>query len=349
MSEVPQRFDHIRKSARLGRLLVFCGAGLIVLVAAYRLAGDAAPWPWIGRNVFPLLLIAGVCLVAAAFICLWNVLSLLLKLEGNSFRSYGVLRDIQSAIEKSDESLRIVAENSQMSDAVRAITHRARERTALRMAINEEIIRGDWEAAYALVDQLQQRHGYTNEASRLRIEVDRSRKLDSVEKLHETIEKVKQFMQNHDWERARRGMDRLMAENPTHAEVLELPKYYTRMRNDHKRRLLKEWDVAVQRNEVDRGIALLKELDQYLTPNEAAALEESARGVFRAKLHNLGVRFSLAVSGHEWKEAIEAGESIIQEFPNSRMAAEVRDRMHLLTKRAEQGEQPEVAVEVAAE
>jgi len=93
--------------------------------------------------------------------------------------------------------------------------------------------------------------------------------------------------------------------------------------------------MSVQRNEVDRGIALLRQLDQYLTPNEAAALEESARGVFRAKLHNLGVQFSLAVTEHNWRDAIDAGKQIIDEFPNTRMAREVNERMHVLTKRAE--------------
>jgi hypothetical protein len=101
---------------------------------------------------------------------------------------------------------------------------------------------------------------------------------------------------------------------------------------------LKEWDQAVQRNEVDRGIAILKELDHYLTPNEAAALQESARGVFRAKLHNLGVQFSLAVSESNWAEALRVGEQIQAEFPNSRMATEVRDRIHLLAKRAREVE-----------
>lgn len=330
-------------------MLVYIGVGLLVLVACYMFTDELGPWPWFRNHLTPIAILGAMCLVAAGFSYFRNIVNLMLKVEGNSFRSYGILRDLQTALDRHDDHLKVISENVQVSDAVRAIMHRSRERTALRMAINEEIIRGDWEAAYALVDQLQQRHGYANESARLRDEVDRSRQLDSAEKLHETIERVKQMMEAHDWERARRSMDRLTADFPTNQEVQELPRYFTRMRNDHKRRLLKEWDEAVQRNEVDRGIALLRELDQYLTPNEAAALEESARGVFRAKLHNLGVRFSLAVTGHNWKEAIEAGEQISREFPNSRMAAEVRDRMHLLVKRAEQPERNEIPLESAAE
>ncbi|HWL92653.1 MAG TPA: hypothetical protein VNT79_03890 [Phycisphaerae bacterium] len=349
MSDVPLRFDHIRTASRVGRLLVYLGVGGLIIVAGYRLTGEVGPWPWFGRHLLSFGILSGLCLVVALFVYLWYLVNLLLKVEGNSFRSYGVLRDLYAAVEKNESHLRIVADNVQMSDAVRAIMHRTRERTALRMAINEEIVRGDWEAAYALVDQLQQRHGYANESARLRTEVDRSRQLDRAERLHDTVEKVKHFMESQDWERARLSMDRLMAEHPANRDVQELPKFFARARNDHKRRLLKEWDQAVQRNDVDRGIALLRDLDQYLTPNEAAALEESARGVFRAKLHNLGVRFSIAVTSHKWREAINAGEEIIKEFPNTRMAGEVRDRMHLLAKKAEQEGAPGDEVESVSE
>jgi hypothetical protein len=87
---------------------------------------------------------------------------------------------------------------------------------------------------------------------------------------------------------------------------------------------------------VDKGIEILRELDQYLTKNEAAALEESARGVFRTKLHNMGLQFSLAVTEHNWRDALALGRQIMEEFPNSRMASEVRERIGILTKRAEQ-------------
>ncbi len=168
--------------------------------------------------------------------------------------------------------------------------------------------------------------------------MDRSRERDRADKDHEIVARVKAYLERQDWDRARREMDRLIADHPENPEVRELPRLFVKYRDEHKRRLLKEWDQVVQRNEIDRGIAILKALDQYLTRTEAAALEESARGVFRAKLHNLGVQFSLAVTDQEWAVALEAGHQIMREFPNSQMAQEVRDRIHLLKKRAEDGE-----------
>ena len=79
---------------------------------------------------------------------------------------------------------------------------------------------------------------------------------------------------------------------------------------------------------------LLKELDHYLTQEEAARLEEVAHGVISKHRENLGVQFKLAVNDHRWAEAARTGEAIIQEFPNSKMAEEVRGMIDLLRTRA---------------
>jgi len=341
MPEIPHRFEHIRRSTKLARLFAVIGVGLVVVIAGYSLGGEYAPWAWVRVHLVSFGLIAAACLLIAAFVFLWNIVNLLLKLEGNLFRSYGVLRDVHARLDSQGNDLKIIADNVQVSDIVLSITHRGRERNAIRLAINEEIIRGDFEAAYALVELLESRHGYRNEAARLREEVDQSRSRGKQEKLHESVARLQAHMEARDWDRARRAMDRLVAEHPDNAQVRALPEHFARLQNEHKRRLLKEWDQTVHRNDVDRSIAVLKELDQFLTRNEAAALEESARGVFRAKLRNLAVQFSLAVSDQDWKEAHEAGQQIVTEFPNSRMAEEVKGRIHVLAKRAaEQTEEP---------
>ena len=100
--------------------------------------------------------------------------------------------------------------------------------------------------------------------------------------------------------------------------------------------LLNAWDDAVKRQATDRSLEILRELDMYLTPNEGLALQEAAREVFRTKLHNLGVQFSLAVSDRNWVEALEIGEEIMRGFPNSRMAKEIRERHEALIERVKQ-------------
>jgi hypothetical protein len=94
--------------------------------------------------------------------------------------------------------------------------------------------------------------------------------------------------------------------------------------------LLAAWDDAVKQQETDRGLEILKELDQYLTPNEGLALQEAARDIFRTKLHNLGVQFSIAVTEKQWDNALNVGRQIIKEFPNSRMSKEIHGKMDVL-------------------
>jgi hypothetical protein len=78
----------------------------------------------------------------------------------------------------------------------------------------------------------------------------------------------------------------------------------------------------------------LQQLDQYVTRKEAAELADSARGVFKAKLVNLGVQFGLAVHEQRWREALEVGLQITEEFPNTRMAREVSEKLDALRRRA---------------
>ncbi len=333
MSELLQRFDHVRRSAGWGGVFALAGVAGICVVGGYLLAAEGdLRWQHllIGIGV-----IAFGFVLAAGYMFLKGLIDLALKIEGTTFRIYDSLRELQATQRTNQKNLEVIAENSQLSDEARAIAHRDRDRAALRLAINEEIIRGDMEAAYALVEQLEAQHGYRNEAARLRREVDLSRQQEHAYKVHEAVEQVRAKIEAMDWDRARRDMDRLLAAHPENSEVKELPKLFAAKRGEHKRRLLKDWDESVQRNEVDRGIAILKQLDQYLTRNEAAALEESARGVFRTKLHNLGLQFSFAVSEHNWRDALAVGRQIMEEFPNTRMAQEVRERIHVLSQRAE--------------
>jgi hypothetical protein len=332
MATLPHRLGNVRRALRIGCVIGLIGIVLATVVVFALLVGQSQPGS--PRVLLVVGGLAAILVLGAVFVLAWGLLDVLLKLEANTFRMYDVLRDLQTGSQGQQENLRVIAENAQLSDAARAITHRDKERTALRLAINEEIIRGDWEAAYALVELLEARHGYKNEAMRLRQELDQSRDHDQNQELYASVERARSLMASREWDRARHEMEALLTESPNHEQVRELPKFFAKCRNDHKRQLLKEWDDSVQRNEIDRGIAVLKELDQYLSRNEAAALEESARGVFRAKLHNLGVQFSLAVADHNWKQALEVGRQIVDEFPNSRMAQEVHDHMEVLSKRA---------------
>lgn len=336
MAQTLQRYEWIQRVARLLAVaVVTVGVGLVAAglagLAAGVLWGQPVQWSIFGAGAA--MIIAGL-LVGLSGLLLYGLVGLVLKIESHAFRMRDIVMDLSEAAANRDRLLAIIAENVSISDAAKTIAHREKERNALREAIYEELNREDWEAAYSLIDEMERRYGYRQEAARLRQEVDISRDRTVEQKVAAALERIEQLFATQQWEQARSESQRLARLFPTNERIQRLPQELEAYRQQHKRRLLHEWNEAVQRNDIDRSIEILKQLDQYLTPSEGAALEESARGVFRAKLQNMGVQFSLAVTDKRWSEAIEIGEQIVQEFPNSLMAKEVTASMDALRRRA---------------
>ncbi|MBL7154782.1 MAG: hypothetical protein ISS79_13790, partial [Phycisphaerae bacterium] len=46
--------------------------------------------------------------------------------------------------------------------------------------------------------------------------------------------------------------------------------------------------------------------------------------------HNLGEQFSLLVTEKQWNSALDIGQEIVEDFPNSKMAEEIRAKMDVL-------------------
>ena len=83
---------------------------------------------------------------------------------------------------------------------------------------------------------------------------------------------------------------------------------------------------------------LLRELDGYLTPDEARKFRVAATDVITKYKDTLGARFKMAVSDRRWEEAIEFGEVITQQFPNTKMAEEVKTMLETIRVRAGEDE-----------
>jgi len=265
---------------------------------------------------------------------LYGLMGLLIALEDNTHRSVEVMNRVSRHLDDMADELEKIRDNILLSDAAKSIAFRDNDRDALFQAIEEEMNQGDWEGALSLADQMSERFGYHEQAEQLRQRVRDSRERERQQSLSVAVARINDLFVAHDWDAASREIDALVARYPDEVEVSSLPERLERARNEHKKWLLQQCDEAVQRSEVDRAIEILKELDKYLTPNEVAALEESARGVFRDKLHNLGTQFSMLVTEKLWDQALEVAREIIKEFPNSRMAQEIRDRMDALQAKA---------------
>ncbi|MCY2932513.1 MAG: hypothetical protein NTV86_24075 [Planctomycetota bacterium] len=242
---------------------------------------------------------------------------------------------IETLMDETSRGIRELAELAPLSDRAKRLLHRDREVEALREAIHEDIIRQDYTRAEDLAKTIETELGYGAEAAQLRAEIAKSRNATVEEKIDLAIARIDELCNEHKWARALRETQRVHRLFPNNPKVSALPDRIMEARNNVKRQLLQAYGEAVRKNDVDSGVTLLQELDNYLTPQEGAALQESARGVFKARLHNLGVQFAICVTDQRWQDAITAGEAIIAEFPNSRFAQEVREKMRLLSSRVQ--------------
>jgi hypothetical protein len=239
-------------------------------------------------------------------------------------------------LESQRQTLEGIREAASLSDAAKQVAFRAKDLQALRAAIREDMDKGDFESATMLANEMELRFGYGQEADKFRDQINTTSKAAIERRIRETAENVDGLLQKFEWRAALRESGRLKKQFPDNPEVAAIADKIETARDAHKRELLKNWKDAVAKDDVDTSVGLLKQLDQYLTPSEAEAYKEAARDVFRKRLQQLGVQFALHVHDKNWAEALRIGRTITDEFPNTRMAAEVRERMAILQGKAQQ-------------
>jgi len=340
MSEEIERFDWIRKLARIALIasvgviaLMMIGTVIAIvfafgqgeLIAKYLMLPDPL-------LVFPCLLIALVGELAAALLCFlgYGVIQVLLAAESNVYRSSVMvshLERIESLLAASTTVHDNLQELATLSDKAKSLLYREKEILAVRESVHHDLMRQQYDSAEAMIDSIENDLGYTEEAARLRVEVQQSREATIEEKIDASINRIMSLLDEQQWTRAIRETNRILKLFPDNEKITALPQRIVDAKLAYKKRLLQQYGEAVRKNDIDRGMDLLRELDRYLTPEEGAALQESARGVFKARLRQLGVQFAISVNDQQWTEAIAAGQEIIREFPNSRMAQEVRGKL----------------------
>ena len=293
-------------------------------VGIFRLARD-------GGNDWTMTAAGALALVAVAVT--WPIASTLAS-RGGTGPAASVDGALTTRIDQLATALNRISEQQLLSDRAKHIAYRDKERDALRRAIQEDIARQDWDGAMKLADDIEREFGYKAEADRLRAEIRLKCDECARKQLDEGLVAVDKHTRAEQWNNALREAEKLMVAFPQHERVRNLPHEIEDRRQHHKRQLLESWHEAVARHDVDGSIEILKQLDTYLTPKEAESLQETARGIFREKLNSLGKQFAVAVQEHRWHDALGVGDQIVRDFPNTRIAQEVREKMDVLRKRA---------------
>ena len=224
-----------------------------------------------------------------------------------------------------------------LSDTAKEIAFRDTECMELSEAVLGKLHQHDFDSTYAMIEAMAAQPKYGKLAGRLKKRADEYRDATEDARVSKVIDHIDTLCDQQHWAQAAAQAENLMKVFSHSEKAMAMPARIREKKDQRKKELLALWDKAVETKDTDRGLEILKELDLYLTPNEGLALQESASGVFRNKLHNLGVQFALAVTERQWSKALQAAEQITSDFPNTRMAHEIRGKLDILQERARKG------------
>lgn len=264
--------------------------------------------------------------LCALLTMLSRVIKILEALRDNSTR----LKELTGTLENISDGLSQINHSTRISETAKAIAFRDSDRQSLREAVFEKLQMQDFEAANQIIDEISTRSEYEELADELRAQAEQYHNANDQERLIQIISHIEKLLAECQWARASAQIEGLIRNYPESEQAKSMRQVLQDKKQARKRILLAAWDDAVTHQETDRSLDILKELDQYLTPNEALALQEAASDVFRTKLHNLGVQFSISVTEKRWTDALDIGQQIINNFPNSKMCEEIRSKLHVL-------------------
>jgi len=221
-----------------------------------------------------------------------------------------------------------------LSDDARRVLNRQRERELLRAAIEEDIGAEDWDAAMVLVKELAERFGYRADAEEFRERIETSRFQTVDRRVADAVARLDRLITQLRWDEAFAEAGRITRLFPDSPRVEGLRHRVEHARARYKTELERRFLHAAQNEQIEEAMELLRELDGFLTEAEAEPYREVARGVIGKARENLGVQFKLAVQDKDWGRALQAGERVLAEFPNTRMAEEIREMIDGLRSRA---------------
>lgn len=241
---------------------------------------------------------------------------------------------LDGALSRIERSVARLEEQNALSEGARRILNRQRERELLRRAIEEDIAGEDWDAALVLIDELARNFGYRADAEEFRDRIQTARFETLNRRVSAAIAHLDALIAARRWDAASEEAGRIRRLYPDSPRVEDLRGRVEHARAVYRDDLERRFLDAAREERIEEAMELLKELDAYLTEAQAEPYRELARGVIGKARDNLGVQFKSAVRDRRWSIAADAGARIIAEFPNSRMAVEVRQVIDSIRERA---------------
>lgn len=270
-----------------------------------------------------LFLISG---IIAAFAVLLLIYEMIFEVKDHTDK----IAELSQLLKDQKDILTRINQDVQMSNIARSIAFRDADKKGLRQAVLEKLHQHNFAETDRIIKEIAATAEFSSLAEELTKEAEKYKNASVDERIGQVIAYIDNLMEQYQWVKATEQIEQLIKTNPQSDRAKNMMRILRERKDTRKKELLSEWDKAIKRQDTDKSLTILKELDLYLTPNEGLALQESARDAFRTKLHNLGVEFSMEVADKQWDRAVITGEKIIKDFPNSKMASEIRGKISVI-------------------
>ncbi len=271
---------------------------------------------------------------ALGFIVVLSIAPMMWQMRKRAQQNAVISRKMDTLV----SAIQHLGDHAMVSDDARRVLNRGAERNMLCKAIEEDIHAQAWDAALVLCDELAQRFGYRQDAEEFRARIELARSEIQERKVADSIARLDGLIVQRRWDVAANEARRIQRLFPDSTRVERLRDRVEQARSVYKGDLERRFLDSAQHGKVEEAMTQLKELDAYLTEDEAAPLREVARGVISKARDNLGAQFKIAVQDRQWAQAAALGRRIVNEFPNTRMAQEVRGLLDGILAKANQGE-----------
>jgi hypothetical protein len=230
--------------------------------------------------------------------------------------------------------LRAINDRAVLSDDARRVLNRTSERDMLVQEIDNAIVKHDWPAAGVLVRELSDRIGFPEDADRLRRKIDQARTVARDASVKDEISYLDGLILQRRWDVAFADAARIQRLYPDSPAVLDLPRRVEFAKAEVKQELQARFLEAAKNDRGTEAMETLRELDNYLSEQEAEPLREAARQVIGRVRDGLGAEFKRCLQERQYRRGVEVGERIMAEFPNTRMAEEIRGMIDSVREKA---------------
>ncbi len=248
-----------------------------------------------------------------------------------------ILRDAKRTslrVEQIARVLPVLSDRALLSEISKRIAFREKDRETLRRAIQEDIDKGDFEAALSLVHDMADNYGYIEESEQYRDQILLARHENTERRIDLAIKDLQRLIGACNWTKAFQEAGKINRLFPDSLRGKMLGKMVSEAYEIFKGGLGNKITQAEQVEDVDSAYRLLRVMDIHLTAEEALPYRELAKRVVKRKREKLNLQFRLAMESENWAEGLRIAELVIREFPNSKMAADARKSLEDLRAKA---------------